>query len=223
MLKKLLIAPWFGPLPEWIDKWRANVTALRPYGWDFWLYTSEASFAYAVIGSLGIKCPPLVGTRKVGDFFPALGCILDPWCVTYDFWGHTSPDVVFGRLDRFITDELLASVDIFSNDPYPQICGPLTIYRNCPKVNNLFKCWVGWEQLLEDPAVRVFDEDVFSRVVKRMTGPELRVRHEFWQGRPAELARPPYREPDGSLWQHGQEIAMYHIRPGADGEKRWPL
>ena len=43
MLRKLMIVPWVGPLPDWIGGWCANTEQIRAsgHGWDFLLDLDE--------------------------------------------------------------------------------------------------------------------------------------------------------------------------------------
>lgn len=94
---------------------------------------------------------------KLHDFKPAYGYIFSDYLKEYDFWGQTDYDVIYGKLDEFITDELLDSYDkIFTK-------GHFALYRNTEKMNMLFQSEINGHLLYKDVMQandnRNFDED----------------------------------------------------------------
>lgn len=70
---------------------------------------------------------------KLCDFKPTYGEVLKHELAGYDFWGHCDCDLIWGKITDFISDTLLESYDkLFSR-------GHLTIYRNSPEVNSLYR------------------------------------------------------------------------------------
>ncbi len=70
---------------------------------------------------------------KICDFRPSFGRIFANELREYDFWGHCDIDMIFGNMSSFITDDVLDKHDkIYSY-------GHLTLYRNCERINNLYK------------------------------------------------------------------------------------
>lgn len=207
-LRKIFIMPYFGPLPEWYDKFEL------PKGYDILLDTDLEGFKKRVKEKLGIDYPGLPGTGKVWDYRCALGLLYEDEIKGYDFWGHTDFDVVFGDVDKWVTDEFLANLDVHSNhDTY--VCGCWSLYRNTSRVNNLFMQRMNWQEFLIKPEANGWVEDAFSRMLE-FSG--LRYKYTFWQGNPwAEKVNLEKR--DGKLYQDGQEIMMFHFRHS----KVWPL
>lgn len=94
---------------------------------------------------------------KLHDFKPAYGYIFADYIKSYDFWGQTDYDVIYGRLDNFVTDELLDSYDkVFTK-------GHFALYRNTEKMNTLFKSKINGQLLykvvMQASDNRNFDED----------------------------------------------------------------
>ena len=179
VIRKLMIVPWIGALPDWIGEWCANTAAIEQsgHGWDFLLDVDERRIRER-IEALGVTCPALEG-RKLCDYRPAFGEMYAGEIEGYDFWGHTDLDCVYGKLWDFVSDDLLENCDVFSNDPYPQMCGPFTCYRNTESVNGLFRKYNGWREIFESPELHAFDETGISAVIARS---RLRVRHEHFEG-----------------------------------------
>ncbi len=173
-----MIVPWVGTLPDWIGNWCANTEQIRAsgHGWDFLLDLDERRFKQRV-KALGVKCPVLEG-RKLCDYRPAFGEMYADEVADFDFWGHTDLDCAYGSIWDFVTDEMLANVDIFSNDPYPQLCGPFSLYRT-DTASHVFRDAPGWQQIFEDPELHAFDE---TGIAPTIAASDLRVLHKHYEG-----------------------------------------
>lgn len=235
-MKTLFIRTWFGPLPPWTDQWLQHTATLAKHGYDFWLVNDYDYFAAKCRETIGITIAPLdqiAGTRKAGDFDPAYGAIFAGELKGYDFWGHTGLDCVYGRIDRFLTPEYLADCDVFGNDP-SAICGPFSVYRNTPKVNDLFKGVIGWQDQLEAAQMTAFDEHDFSHHVNQCARRgEIRFKSAFWQSHDKQRGHVPVPqlriEEDGTLRDlaTGADTMMFHfnrkVNNGPFGGRTWPV
>lgn len=208
MTKKLMITCFFGDLPPWIEHYQP------PKGYDFLLVTDLEDFNRRVKEKLEIDSPIQPGTGKPWDFRPALGILYEEELQGYDFWGHTDLDCVYGNVEKWVTEEFLADLDVHSNHN-TYVCGCWSLFRNIPQVNNLFR-QCDWKRYMLDPKPNGWVEGEFSRSLEKSG---LRYRYTFWQGNPwADVLRLEQRE-DGTLLQDGTEIMMFHFRR----TKRWPL
>lgn len=70
---------------------------------------------------------------KLCDFKPTYGLIFEEYIKKYKFWGHCDTDLIWGNINKFITDKMLADYDKIG------ILGHCTIYKNTKYINNLFK------------------------------------------------------------------------------------
>ena len=174
-----MIVQWVGELPSWINAWKANTDRVTEsgYGWHFLLDNDFASICRRIT-DLGVECPPLAG-RKLCDYRPALGEMYAEEVAGFHFWGHTDLDCVYGNLWEYVTDSLLAGCDVFSNDPYPNVCGPFSLWRNTESVNALFRQAPNWRDIFEDPELHAFDE---TGIAPTLAKSNLRVRHEHFEG-----------------------------------------
>jgi len=92
---------------------------------------------------------------KLCDFRPAYGVIFRNELRGYDFWGHCDSDVVFGRIRRFITNEILDSHDKVLMHGY------MAFYRNSAVGNGFFRFTapsIRYQDVFADPRYRGFDE-----------------------------------------------------------------
>lgn len=217
-LKKLFIVPYFGEAPEWIDRYRQNCKGLKKFGFDWLVYTDETGFSQLVREKLGVTVPKkYTDRRKPCEFRPALGVIFDEYIKGYDFWGHTDLDVVYGRLDKFVSDEFLADCDVFANDP-GTVCGPFSLFRRSEEVNQVFRLHPNWREVFEDSEYQCFDEIGFSETLNQQN---LKIKYRFWQSHDdmTEHFPPKVRLENGSLYDGAKEIMMFHFRR----TKKWPL
>lgn len=200
--------PYFGPLPEWYDKYEL------PAGYEMLLDTDLEGFKKRVKDKLGIDYPGLPGTGKAWDYRAALGVLYDEELKDFEWYGHTDFDVVYGDVNRWVSDEFLGELDIHSNHN-TYMCGCWGLYRNTPKVTNLFKTVPNWQEYLIHPEPNGWVEEAFSRAVEQSG---LRYKYTFWQGNPWSK-HPNIKKENGRLYQDDEEIMMFHFRHS----KKWPL
>ena len=141
----VLILPYFGKLPNYFDLWM--YTASRNVDIDFLIFTDnyiEIKYDNVFVETLSFKnfkayfdgifeFPSVLNSPyKLCDYRPVFGNALQNYIKDYEFWGHCDSDVLFGKLNHFITNEILDNYDrIYTR-------GHLTIYRNTENMNNLY-------------------------------------------------------------------------------------
>jgi hypothetical protein len=217
MLRKLMIAPYFGGLPPWYDKYLANTNRLRPYGWDFLTFPDESDFKLLVAQNLGVNIfhLELARCRKVTDFFPMFGAIFKDYLRNYNYWGHCGLDQIYGDVPDWCEDAELEECLIWSNDP-GTICGPFTVYRNTPDINNLFMREPDWKGVLTSNVYHAYDEGGFSQLVRRKLDPD-EISYHFLQG--SNLPGTNLEHDGKALFEDGKEIMMFHFNK----TQEWPL
>ena len=217
-VKKIFITPYFGEFPSWFEDYKRHFEQqLRPKGYDWLLDTDYEGFKKRVKDKLGIEYLGEWGSGKIWDFRGSLGYLYADEIKGYDFWGHTDFDCVYGNVDKWVTDEFLNGLDVHSNhDEY--VNGPWSLYRNTPKVNELF-FKSDWKTYMTIPQATGWIEKQFSRTLEESG---LRYKYTFWQGNPWDN-NPFLKLIDGKLFQflNGQweEIMTFHFRRS----KRWPI
>ncbi len=118
-------------------------------------YTKE-QFVKDASQSLGFKIS-LERNYKICDFRPAIGLIFNKLISGYDFWGYCDVDLVFGNIRDFINNELLKTYDIISAR-HDYLTGCFALYRNTPKINNMFKLSKDFMHVFTNPKNFCFDE-----------------------------------------------------------------
>ena len=219
-MKKIFITPFFGKFPEWFDEYKIHFEQqLKSKGYDWLLDTDFEGFKKRVKEKIGIEYLGQPDTGKIWDFRASLGLLYAEEIKDYEFWGHTDFDCVYGDINKWVTDEFLAQLDVHSNhDEYVNGCWSL--YRNKPEVNLLF-FKSGWTEFMTIPQPTGWVEKQFSRTLEQSG---LRYKYTFWQGNPWDN-NPVLKFKDGKLYQdinkdgNWTEIMMFHFRRS----KRWPI
>ena len=91
----------------------------------------------------------IVDAYKLCDFKPTYGFILEDYFKGYDWWGHCDIDIILGKITDFYTSETFNNYDIISARKQ-YLSGFLTLYRNTPTINSLFKKSRDWRMILRD-------------------------------------------------------------------------
>lgn len=75
---------------------------------------------------------------KLNDFKPAYGVIFEEYLKDYEFWGYCDLDIIWGRVNNFITSEILSNYDVISVEA-GHIAGHFTLFRNQGITTDLFR------------------------------------------------------------------------------------
>ncbi len=213
MTSKAMIMPYFGDPPTWMRHWEANTERLQDHGYDFLHDSDEKAFQERVRDRLGIDCPPLWGTGRIWNYRPALGLLYADEIQEFDFWGHTDLDVVYGRVERWYTDDYLDELDVAACDTH-RISGPWTLYRNIPEVNELFMKVEDWEGFLTRFEYQHgWAEKEFTQAVKQAAvDGSLTARFDDYQTADWDNFDNLRLYEDGRLLEGGTEVCLAHFR-----------
>lgn len=218
-IKKLLIVPYFGDFPEWMPQFIKDFhETMRPQGYEILFDSGIDGFKERVKNKLGIDYPGLPGTGKVWDYRCAFGVLYEEELKGYQYWGHVDLDVVFGNINKFLPDAELERLDVFSSHN-EYVCGFFSLYKNSSEVNNLFKQFPNWKEMMIHPEPNGWVEQMFSRILEQSG---LKYAYTFWQGNPWTTF-PQLKKQGLTLLQFlpkgWEEIAYFHFRHS----KKWPL
>jgi hypothetical protein len=100
---------------------------------------------------------------KLCDFRPAYGDLFAD-DIDEPFWGHCDIDVIWGRLDAFLPAAMFEN-DIISGHANG-LCGTFALYRNCSRINSLYRSMPGLGDVFTSCKHFAFDEVGFSDFVK---------------------------------------------------------
>lgn len=149
---------------------------------------------------------------KFCDLRPSLAYILPEYIEGYDFWGYGDIDVIYGNIRLFITNEILTEYDVISvrHDFLP---GAFSLFRNCEKINLLFKESKDYEKVFTDPRHFCFDETNFTY-------------DEFAEGVPAEEIKSEIESMTHLVkklhnQKHLKAYFDFHVIEGLPGKIKW--
>lgn len=180
-MKILLINPYFGALPFWMDAFllscekNPGVEWLVPTDCQFPdSYPKNVRFIKTSLSDLCDRASEVTGVKiqferpyKVCDIRPAFGLIYSEYVKDYDFWGHCDFDVIWGQISSYINDDVLRQYDIISSRK-EMMSGHFSLYRNNGYINNLFRYHPIWERAMTEQISYYFDEVGMTEVVKML-------------------------------------------------------
>ena len=179
-MKKLLISPYFGKLPNYFQLF-LDSCGLNSNFTDFLIVTDDVKqfevpknvqivvmsfteFNDLVKQKLG---PEFLVTSpyKICDYRPAFGRIFENYLEGYDFWGHVDTDMILGKLSNFLPESAFAENDRLLER------GALMFYANKSSVNKLFLQELG-EIINFTDAIKIeepcfYDEIMFPALFRR--------------------------------------------------------
>jgi len=224
----------FGDPIPWLDKYIENCNNVK--GYDWLIFTDKVDYDVMVKKNVTIlrmtideysdlferklgRKPGYLTTEKFWDMRPAFGIIFEDYLHDYSFWGTTDHDCVYGNLNKFID----LNCDIWTNDPYPTICGHLTLWKNTEKVNNLFKEYSLWEDMLFGETNHILTRPLSGSLSpmswttsKLYDEGKIKINYDFdCQENDKKPHKITYKE---GLFSDGREIVVYHFRQ----TKRYP-
>ena len=134
-----LILPYYGKFPNYFPLWLKSAGANPDF--TFMIFTDIDMSCYKLPAnvqvhtmrleeirlraSLHLNFEPVLGTPyKLCDYKPMFGLIFQDYLEGYDFWGYCDCDLIWGRMSRYITDDMM--------DRYDRIYqhGHLQLFRN---------------------------------------------------------------------------------------------
>lgn len=185
-MKKVFILTQFGEPHAWTQQYFENVKKLKKYGWYWKIFTPNKlenapsnvevvpmtlkEFDQLIEKNCGVnpqnKLAPFP-TKPVSDFYIASGQIFQDYLKDADFWGITNWDVVYGRLDHYLTDETLSQCDVWTDD-VNIINGVFSLFRNTYKINNLFREVPDWEKKFTEHKLFGTDEYDMTMLMRKV-------------------------------------------------------
>jgi hypothetical protein len=74
---------------------------------------------------------------KLNDYKPTFGLVFEDLLKGFDYWGWCDLDMIWGNLDRFLSEEKLKNIDVFTTKEN-WTAGHFTLFKNEEKLNHLF-------------------------------------------------------------------------------------
>lgn len=178
MKKCCFIVPYFGKLPKHFNVFLKTCEKNKNYDW---LIFSDDNRKYDLPENVKIisitfkelkkivqskfEFNVLINTPyKLCDYKPAYGYIFENYIPynKYRFWGHCDLDTIMGKLDNFLSDDILEKYDKL-------FClGHMILYKNTYENNRIFmndyKGRKLYKESFENSEITVFDEFFFDKL-----------------------------------------------------------
>ncbi|WP_292948018.1 DUF6625 family protein [Olleya sp. UBA1516] len=168
--KVYFVVPYFGVFPNYFQLWLDSCARNSEFNWllltdcitdSFKIpenvivkFTSLGEVKKTIETTLSINIV-LDTSYKLCDFKPTYWILLDSYGIDYDFWGHCDIDLIFGKLNQFITDDLLDKYDRIYSE------GHLSLMSKSPISKYAFKLEGSeykWDTVFKDAKIFGFDE-----------------------------------------------------------------
>ena len=178
MYKKVIILPYFGDFPKYIDLFIKSCEYNQDY--DFLIISDNEMLIELPKNIKKIKmtfeeCKNLICTKikkrvdlnepyKLCDYRPSYGIIFQDYIKEYNFWGYCDCDMILGKLSNFLKNNIFEKYDKIL------IQGHLTFYRNTDKVNHYYYLesnkYITFEEAISIQEPCFFDEISMPNILK---------------------------------------------------------
>lgn len=180
MRKCAFILPYYGKFPNYFQLFLKSCGANPDFDWLVFTddrttydYPANVHVHYETFKDMQRRVanafdfrPQLHKPYKLCDLKPMYGCLFKDYLKNYRFWGHCDCDLVFGKLNHFITDELLDEYDKLF------VLGHCALYRNTEENNRRFMLPLDgkeiYREVLSNDRGYTFDESFLPTNINRI-------------------------------------------------------
>ena len=182
-MKIVLLVPYFGVLPRYFETFLHTCSYNQNVNWIIFCDSDITDIPDNVnVHKMEIEDFNNLSSRSLGidiniskkygfkicDLRPSFGVIFQDYIRGYDFWGHCDIDVLWGRMNRFLTEELLTKNDLITSR-YRRISGHFCLYRNNDQMNNLYLSIRKYRQIFQSNKHYNFDEKYMTNYLRPQT------------------------------------------------------
>jgi hypothetical protein len=173
----IMLMPYFGRWPEWINLFMVTCGANKNIHWRFITDCGppEHRPANTEFHQISFDDYKRLLSRKLGFLFDhdaykanelrvALGYVYETDIREFEFYGYGDIDVVWGDIDSFYLP-LRAEYD-FITTVSDLVAGHFSIFRNTDQLRRAFMRTPGYPELLQVPGQTSFEEVNFARTFK---------------------------------------------------------
>lgn len=213
--KIIIIGTYFGKWPVWFPAFLLSCAKNETIDW---LFFTDCEIPQVTYHNIQFQQMDLEQLRELAgeklkfriqkgfysqvDLQPVYGLIFEEFIEGFEFWGHCDIDVIWGDIRKFFTEDILGKFDIIS-PRQDFLAGHLTLWRNIPEINTLFRAVPAYRGILSSREYLGFDECIISTYVKKLIAQDDNIVRVFW---PKRLVMSFYRETNlnGWYWDRGR-------------------
>ena len=190
MKKLIIIIPYFGSKPRWLNFFLASLAFNPEIDWLFisdfeikhkpknynHIFVKFEDYKLFISKKLNIPFAP-EAPYKLCDLKPAFGFLHYDFVKNYQFWGYSDIDLVYGDL-LGAYGELLNSYDVISSHSW-LLAGHFSIFRTMKETIYLFSMLQNWKDAFLDPHYISFDEAHMTEYLfENVAIPFRKLKHE---------------------------------------------
>lgn len=240
-MNRCFIICWFGKLPDYLPIWAKSCAINTEF--DYLLFTdaiisatlpdnikvyqfSKNELIERIKSTIGVK-PSLKKAYRICDFRPMYGEIFAEELQNYDYWGYCDIDVVFGKIEDFLTEDDFCRDAVFNG-------GHFTLIKNKQAMNELYRTEgsiFDYRTAAQKEAIFAFDETTgiqriarHNKINARFGIPYIETESKYTQLRSRmDLSNP---DEQAYYWENGklyrakyenkevfyQEVAYIHLQ-----------
>jgi hypothetical protein len=174
--RTLIVAPWFGPWPAWIEVF---LLACKYNPGIDWLLLGDCGLPGVLPVNVRLertgfahyreRCAQALGLSlhwerpyKLCDLRPALGVVHAADIAGYELWGWSDLDLVYGDLASCIARRAPGYAALSFSGTH--LSGDLCLFRTCDPVVGAFRSIRDWQRLMADERSHTLDEIALSWV-----------------------------------------------------------
>lgn len=173
--KVCIIIPFFGQWPKYFNLFLKSISNTSTLHFAFFTDLEEPSIKLPNVSytqttlkdlqkrfsqALGFECV-LDQPYKFCDYKPAYGDLFAKEIEGYTHWACGDIDLLYGNVEKFISQDLLASYEVISSRT-EHMTGSLSIFSNTPVVNRLYQRSRDYKKVFSSQEVFGFDECNFQ-------------------------------------------------------------
>lgn len=162
-MKILMIIPYFGERPAWMDYLLRTCAFNASVEWLFYTdikvpaecpdnihFENKTMDDFNRLASRKLDLSvEIYHPYKICDLRPAFGHIFSEYLKDYNIWGYADLDLVFGDISAFLSEDLLEEHDVISvREGY--LTGHFALYRNTRTINNLYTKSSMYRKIFQD-------------------------------------------------------------------------
>jgi hypothetical protein len=215
MTKIVVVGTYFGSWPVWLPAFLVSCERNETIEWRFFTDCplpdrrfGNIRFERLTLEQLNGIASARLGTRvrkgpySQSDLRPTYGVMFADYLEGFDVWGHCDFDVIWGDLRRFLPESVLRDYDVVSFRR-EFLAGHLTLWRNEPDANHLFRAVPGCLEILRDEAYFNLDESIISTFLKSQMAEGACPLRVHWPDQMIRWFRAG-DDPDGWSWRDGR-------------------
>ena len=238
--KIAIIEPYFGHLPPWNNPFMVTLARNSMLTWIRFSDTPPPQDVpenlvtiEMTLGGLNHLCrrklgfdPCLKRGYKCCDLRPAFGKVFEDYLADFDYWGYGDSDVLLGRCEDYLDDDLLAEYDAFASCR-SNMNGQFAVFRNHGVLRHPHVLIEDFRDQVRNPELQYCEEVTLDTALMKSDSRVLRrqlqihdVGNDEWRARAEKIEMEEYGNLDELFWEEGETCwkdgRVVHVASGKE-------